>query len=152
MNIARRHGLVFRNVRRTAPLKQALDTRQVLLEGVNEREFQEHVLTSAAHYGWHGMHIFNSRGVIEGVFSPNRPFPRRDALDDAFGFPDLVLIHPGRDLLILAELKVKERKLRAGQERWKLWCSGLKHDARYFTWWPKDEAEIEQILSQGWAP
>lgn len=150
MNIARRHGLVFRNVRRTPPLKQAVDTRQTLLEDVSEREFQEHVLTSAAFYGWRGIHVINSRGVMEGVFSPNRPFPRRDGSDDAFGFPDLVLIHPGRNLLILAELKVKQRKLRPGQERWKLWCAGLQHDARYFTWWPTDEPQIEHILSQGW--
>lgn len=152
VNIARRHGLVFRNVRRVPPVRQALDTRQTLLEDVSEHEFQEHVLTSAAFYGWHGIHIRNSQGVMEGAHSPNRPFPRRSALDDAFGFPDLVLIHPARNLLLLAELKVKGRKLRPGQEHWQLWCGGLKHDARYFAWWPKDEPEIEQILSQGWVP
>lgn len=146
MNIARRHGLVFRNVRRV----QATSARTVLLEGVKEEQFQEHVLTTAAFHGWHGIHILHSKANVEALHSPNRRFPRGADHDDAYGFPDLVLVHPARHLLILAELKVKRRKLRPEQELWKQWCSGLHLDCRHFAWWPEDEPEIQHILSEGW--
>jgi hypothetical protein len=141
--IARRNGLNYRDIRRPVrPVPPAIP--------VTERQFQDHVSNLAALYGWHGVHITRSKGVMEGIHSLARGFPRGSDHDDAHGLPDLILMHPVRFLLLLAELKIGRNQPTKDQQRWLLWGPPAGYAWRTVCWWPKDETEILLTLRDGW--
>jgi len=116
---------------------------------VSERVFQDHVLTVAALHGWHGVHILRSKGNVEGLHSLNRRFPRGAHHDDASGVPDLLLVHPARQIGLLAELKTQRGRLSPDQRLWLEWTADL-HSCRGVCWRPPDEDEITRVLGEGW--
>jgi VRR-NUC domain-containing protein len=137
--IARRNGLPYRRARRpTLPILT-----------VSEAEFMDHVFNLAALFGWHGVHIIHSHGNIESLHSLKRRFPRAADHEDASGLPDLLLVHPGRGLLLLVELKTERGRVRPGQARWLLWV-GRGPSVMSTVWRPQDEAEIRRVLEHGW--
>jgi hypothetical protein len=77
---------------------------------VPERDFQNAVLEAAHVFGWKCAHFRPAR-TAHGW--------RTAVAADGAGFPDLVLIHPGRREIIARELKTTSRaKLSAEQQAW----------------------------------
>ena len=60
------------------------------------------------------------------------------------GFPDLVLVHPGKQRIIYAELKSDKGKLTSEQQEWidVLWECGQD----VYVWRPADIEEIARLL------
>lgn len=96
------------------------------LPAITEKQFQAQVLELARLYGWRWYHTHDSR--------------RSPA-----GFPDLVLVHPRRMVVLFVELKTDRGRLRSEQFNWicDLRCAG----AEAVTWRPKFWPEIERVLS-----
>lgn len=95
---------------------------------LTEKQFQRQVIQFAALCGWAVYHTHDSR----------RSQP---------GFPDLVLAHRARGLLLFAELKTDTGKLTAEQDRWRTLLLQVGADAR--VWRPKDWGEVEAMLRGG---
>jgi hypothetical protein len=119
--------------------------RALLLDRSPEHAFQEHVFTLAARGGWHGAHIRLSHGTLEGLHSPRRPYPRAADHDDAWGIPDLVLVHPVRGLLLLPELKTPRGVVSPDQRRWLGWLSNVD-SIQSPIWRPSMEETIRAVL------
>jgi hypothetical protein len=101
---------------------------------ITEKQFQSTVIQIAKWYGWlvfHPMPVQNTKGVW------------RTAVAGDIGFPDLVLAHSTRGL-ILAELKTGIGRVSDDQQLWidTLLLAG----AETYVWRPKDLPEIEQRL------
>lgn len=92
---------------------------------LTEKQFMAQVVRLAKLCGWILYHTHDSR----------RSEP---------GFPDLVLAHPKRKLVIFAELKTDAGKLTDAQDRW----LDVLHDCgeRVRVWRPADWADIESLL------
>jgi hypothetical protein len=106
----------------------------VLLEAQSEDEWLAQVLEWARRGGFHGIHVIRSDRRIQGV-----------QREDAWGWPDLVLIHPARRLIWLVELKVgRQPRLGRGQRQW--------HDtlrlagATVYVWTPSMWREVKHLL------
>jgi len=101
---------------------------------ITEKQFQSTVVEIAKWYGWlvfHPMPVQNTKGVW------------RTAVAGHIGFPDLVLAHSTRGL-ILAELKTGTGRLSVDQQ---LWIDTLVlAGAETYVWRPKDLRDIEQRL------
>jgi hypothetical protein len=111
----------------------------------NEERWQDAVWNWAGLGGWHGLHIRRSSGVLEGLHSKGRAFPRRGDHDDAYGWPDLALVHVERGLLCLPELKSATGAMRDGQVRWHRWLSAVRSvDAPI--WRPQNESQVVAYL------
>ena len=64
---------------------------------------------------------------------------------DGAGFPDLVLVHPRRQLLAFAELKSDRGRVRPEQEAW---LADLREAGVVaFLWRPSDWAAIQAFLT-----
>jgi hypothetical protein len=121
------------------------DGRAALLSSTLEAQWQNHVLMQIALGGGHGFHIRVAHGTLEGVHSPNRPFPRGADHDDATGFPDILAVFPDRGLLVIPELKRPGGQLGPGQDRWHGWLSDIVQ-VESPIWRTEDEAEVSRIL------
>jgi hypothetical protein len=111
-------------------MKKPIDIRTK----ITERQFQATVIEIAKWHGWlvfHPMPVQNTKGVW------------RTAVAGNIGFPDLVLAHSTRGL-ILAELKTGIGRVSADQQLWidTLLLAG----AETYVWRPKDLPEIQQRL------
>lgn len=78
-------------------------------------------------HGWLYYHTYDSRKCAEG-------------------FPDLVLVHPVRNLLIFAELKVKKNKATLEQIKWLVALEVPSKHVQTHLWYPCDWDNIERIL------
>lgn len=119
--------------------------RQALLDRSPEHAFQEHIFTLAARGGFHGAHIRLSHGTLEGLHGPRREFPRGADHDDAWGIPDLILVHPERGVLLLPELKTARGVVSPDQQRWLGWLSDVV-EVQAPVWRPAMEDEIRELL------
>lgn len=124
-------------------------TRAELLAPRTEREleapWQAAVWNWAGLGGWHGIAIFRSQGVLEGLHSKGRPFPRHGDHDDAYGWPDLALVHPERGELCLPELKTRTGDMRDGQKRWHGWLNRVRRVTSPI-WRPADQDRVVAYL------
>lgn len=99
---------------------------------LTEKQFQAQVCKLAQMLGWRIYHTYDSR----------RSQP---------GFPDLVLVHRGKQRVIFAELKTSTGKLSIHQ---KLWLQELAavasvaESVEVCVWRPENWPEIEQQLSR----
>ena len=91
-----------------------------------EREFQSQVLALAKQTSWASYHTFDSR----------RSQP---------GFPDLVLVKPGR--LLFVELKTLRGKLTQEQRAWLSLLANSVTGVEVYEWRPADWAQIEWTLA-----
>lgn len=90
-----------------------------------ERDLAGYVAQLARLGGWLRYHTFDSRR-------------------SAHGFPDEVLVHPGRRLLLFRELKSADGKVRPEQARWLEALTACAADADL--WRPCDLDAIEALL------
>lgn len=95
---------------------------------LSEKKFQAMVVKLAVKtFGWTAYHTHNSRR-------------------SAKGFPDLVLVKPGRRV-VYAELKTDTGETTPEQD---VWLALLRRtDARVFLWRPSDLNEIAAVLGSG---
>lgn len=92
---------------------------------ISEREFQAQVVQLARLCGWLVYHTHDSR-------------------HSAAGFPDLVLVHPGRGEVAYAELKVPPNDATPAQAAW---LAALRAAGqRAALWTPADWKAIEDVL------
>lgn len=102
---------------------------------ITERQFQTAIIELAKWYGWlvfHPLPVENTKGVW------------RTAVAGDTGFPDLVLAHSTRGLII-AELKTG---LGRTSEKQELWLDTLKMSGtESYVWRPADWPAIELRLS-----
>ena len=91
-----------------------------------EQEFQNEVISIADKNGWLWFHHPYECGEV-------RP-----------GWPDLVLVHPRRKLLLFRELKWERRKLEPAQSTFLHALQAVGADAK--VWRPKDRDEIVKVL------
>jgi len=101
---------------------------------ITEKQFQAAVVRLAKWYGWkvfHPMPVENSRGIW------------RTAMAGDTGFPDLVLAHSTRGLII-AELKTATGRTSEKQAEWI--DTLLMAGAEVYIWRPRDFPAIELRL------
>ena len=98
-----------------------------------ERQLQDRCVDLARRFGWLAVHFGGDQ--------------HGRAHYDAAGFPDLLLVHPGRNLIWFRELKSAKGKLTDRQQRWYdyLADSGIN----VAVWRPADWPDIVQALSFG---
>ena len=90
----------------------------------SEKFFMRKVISFAEDHRWRYFHVYDSRRCPEG-------------------FPDLILLRPGR--IVLVELKSQKGKATVAQQDWlEAWRAA---GAETYVWRPTDMAEIERILA-----
>lgn len=105
---------------------------------ISEKQFQQQILELAKLTGWRAAH-FRPAQTAKGWRTP--------VSGDGRGFPDLVMCHPERGLVIFAELKSDTGNLRPEQAAWLealRACEGV--EARL--WRPSSWPEIEKTLTK----
>jgi hypothetical protein len=104
-----------------------------------EREFQKKVIELAHMFGWKIAHFrtaINARGVHMTPVAA-----------DGKGWPDLVLVHPGRGVVLFRELKSDTGRLDPHQIAWGEWLLACGMD--WGMWKPKDWDTIVGVLGGG---
>ncbi len=105
-----------------------------------EADFQNTVIKLAQYLGWRVAHF---RGVRvqrrNGTVYYQTPVQA-----DGAGWPDLFLAHPGKNLIIVAEIKSEKGRLSPEQKVWLDIFSSAGVPA--YVWRPSDWEEIERIL------
>lgn len=101
-----------------------------LSQSISEKDFGAAVMDFARLYGWWGYHTYDSRR-------------------SAFGWPDLVLMNPGRKVILFRELKSEKGKITDHQHIWLEMLRECGQDAK--VWRPSDWKSIVETLSFGQA-
>jgi hypothetical protein len=116
--------------------------RSLLLRVATEDEFAGWVKHVAYSYGWNGIHIRWSQGVLESVHTL-----RRDGWSEAYGLPDWLFWSELRAQGFWAELKSWRGRVSREQKRQipSMMAGGLT----VFIWRPQDEEEIERVFREG---
>ena len=94
---------------------------------LTEAAFQRQVLDLAKLCGWRTYHTHDSR----------RSNP---------GFPDIVMVHPKRGLVVFAELKREGGRTTQAQRDW---LADLRQAGVAYEWRPSDWPEIVAVLTGG---
>ena len=103
---------------------------------VTEADFQRWVVDVAQIFGWLCHHSRPARKADGSWSTP---------ITGTKGFVDLVLCHPRRGVLILAELKTDRGRLTLEQG---VWLEALNEaGAHAVVWRPRDRERIEAILT-----
>ena len=105
---------------------------------MTEAELQSAVLDLAALFGWKVAHFRPAR-TAHGWRTP--------VSADGAGWPDLVLVHPDRGLVLFRELKADRGRLTLEQQAWQQWLTAAGQD--FAVWRPEDLDEIAETLSNG---
>ena len=101
---------------------------------MTEKEWLGTVIALASLKGWLVHHCRPAR-TKDGKWAT--------AIQGDPGFPDLVLVRPGR--VIFAELKVKGRRLTQAQMRWHIALTECPRVERY-TWEPRHWEDVKRLL------
>ena len=114
----------------------------MLLEGAGEEEWTRWVKSRARLYGWNGVHVRYSQGVIESVHSQ-----WKDGFTEARGMPDWRFWHEEWGQTFDAELKGASGSLSKYQ---KAEIPSLrKGGVLVFVWFPRDALVVENVLRHG---
>lgn len=106
-----------------------------------EREFQQQVLEFAQLYGWKRAHFRPARVMRGGKETWETPVAA-----DGKGFPDLILVHRVRGILIVAELKRSENEEPTTEQKdWLRAFEGVPGIVVRL-WSPADWPSIETLL------
>jgi hypothetical protein len=116
--------------------------RSLLLRAATENEFANWVKQIADVYGWDGIHIRWSQGVLESVHTL-----RRHGWSEAYGLPDWLFWHEQREQSFWAELKSWSGRVSREQKR--QIPSMRRGGLTVFIWKPQDEEEIERVFRDG---
>ena len=103
---------------------------------MNEAEFTRQVLQLAALCGWRTIHLRPALTRHDRWVTPVQ--------GDGVGFPDIFAIHPGRGVVLAAELKIGRRKPTPAQTAWldAMRAAGIAA----YCWVPADWKYIEAVL------
>lgn len=107
---------------------------------MTEAQFQEGVIAFARLCGWRVFHVSDSR---REVVDRRRGVSRMVGDELAKGWPDLVLVHPKRGLLV-RELKSDRGRLTPEQKEWLAALAAVGVDVD--VWRPRDLPTIERLL------
>ncbi len=107
-----------------------------VLRDISEQEFADKVVALAHVYGWKIAH-FGAARTEKGWRTPVRV--------DGKGFPDFVMVHPERQLVLFVELKARGKKLTPEQKDWGLWLGAA--GANWQTWWAEDWPQLVRLIS-----
>lgn len=120
-------------------LSTAAQGRKILLESISEEDWQSTVIENARIRGWRIAHF-------RPALDPRRGGSWRTAMDGDPGFPDLVLVKPGR--LIFAELKSEKGAVSPGQRMWldKL-VTVAGAGVNVYVWRPSDLSWVLEVLA-----
>ncbi len=102
---------------------------------MRESDLKSHIIELAKWHGWlihHDLPALDRRGQW------------RTHIEGHAGFPDLVLAHAGRGL-IMAELKAETGRVSLEQTKWLAALEG--HKAEVALWYPHNLKEIESRLA-----
>lgn len=112
-------------VKQNMPRRHPLTGRAALLATLTEKQWQKQVEEWARRGGWRVFHVY-------------------DMVRSAGGWPDLVLVKPGRRV-IYAELKKYGGRVTDQQ---KAWLADLENaeGTDVYTWFPTDENEVRWTL------
>jgi hypothetical protein len=126
------HGIPRPTIRYAAEAI-TLPTGQLL-----ETAFQDAIAYVARLHGWKMAHFRPAR--TNGSWATAVSY-------DGKGFPDLVLVHPKRGIVIFVEVKSESGKVSSDQAEWlaNLAAAG----ARTRTWYPADWPDIVPFLTDG---
>jgi hypothetical protein len=119
--------------------------QRTLLEGAGEEEFTRWVKSTARRYGWNGVHVRYSQGVIESIHTE-----RVDGFSEALGMPDWRFWHEALGQSFDAELKGVSGHLSKDQKR--QLPSLRRGGMTVFEWWPRDAETVETIFREGLTP
>jgi hypothetical protein len=108
---------------------------------LSEDEFQTGVIEYAKLTGWRVFHVSDSR---REVIDRKRGVSRLVGDELAKGWPDLVLCHPGRGLLLYRELKSDKGTVTRDQKRWLEDLAATGADVG--VWRPRDLPAIQRAL------
>lgn len=120
---------------RGTPRASAQEYRELRAALQSEAEFQREVIAYARAHGWMVAHF------RPGLSQSGRW--QTAVQGDGRGFPDLVLVKPGRQI-VFAELKRVGRYLRPQQRAWRDAIEAA--DGDYRLWRPSDWDEIRMVL------
>ena len=140
-------GLAYPQTRRQAfrivPQKTLTPAQILLVEHiVGEEEWTRWVKSRAKLWGWEGVHVRDSEGVMESVH-----ITRLDGHTEAKGQPDWRFWSEDFGETFDAELKGKYGTLSHDQRR--TIPSMRRGGIVVFTWWPKDWRQVEHVFSHG---
>ena len=93
---------------------------------LTEKAFMAQVVKLATLCGWRVYHTHDSRRCVPG-------------------FPDLVLVHPGRGRVMWVELKVRKNALTPEQSAWLKDLSRCGEET--WVWYPENWQSIERLLT-----
>jgi hypothetical protein len=105
----------------------------------HELQFQKTVTAFAHLNGWKVASFRPARVLRHGQETYETPVSA-----DGAGFPDLVLVHRRRGLLVVAELKIGKNRPTPKQRDW-LQCFTAAGISAY-VWKPQDWPEIQRVL------
>jgi hypothetical protein len=97
------------------------------LSAVSERKWQDVVIGVAKTHNWMIYHTHDSRKCTPG-------------------FPDLILVHPGKKRLVVAELKTVSGQLDAAQQLWLKAFTSVTTRPQVYVWRPGDLEEVNEAL------
>lgn len=102
-----------------------------------ERDFQRQVIGFAKLRGWLVAHFRPARTASGGWRTPVQA--------DGAGFPDLLMVHPARGVLLAVELKVGRNAATDAQVRWleAFRAAGVRAEV----WTPDQWPQIEEALT-----
>lgn len=113
-----------------------LSSREKLLRGVSEADWQRQVIEVATLYGWRYYHAPENRPVVGRN-------GKRYVQNIRAGWPDLTL---AKDRLIFAELKTQTGAVTAEQWDW-LDALAAVPGVETYVWRPGDMDEVREVLS-----
>jgi hypothetical protein len=128
---------------RMVPAKTLTPGQMRLVEAlVGEDEWTRWVKSRAKIWGWHGIHVRDSEGVMESIH-----LSRIDGFTEGKGQPDWRFWHEELGESFDAELKGKYGTLSEWQKR--TIPSMRKGGIVVFAWWPRDWATVEHVFQYG---
>lgn len=142
-----RRGLAFPATHRMAvrivPQRQLTPAQIVLVQHiVGEEEWTRWVKARAKVWGWRGVHLRDSEGVLESVH-----YERLDGFTEAKGQPDWRFWHEELGESFDVELKGRTGGLSRDQKR--TIPSMRRGGLVVFVWFPKDWATVERVFRYG---
>ena len=140
-------GLSYPKSRRMAVRvvpQKVLTRAQILLVQaiVGEDEWTRWVKSRAKLWGWDGVHVRDSEGVMESVH-----LTRLDGHCEGLGLPDWRFWHEDLGETFDAELKGKYGTLSKDQKR--TIPSMRRGGIQVFVWFPKDWRQVEHVFQYG---
>ena len=120
-----------------------MTNRKLLDAAIREDDFLAQVIEAAHLYKWKAVHF--RKAMIRRATSGGKAKWVTPVQADGAGWPDLVLLHPERGQLLVAECKSEKGRVTPAQERWLEAFGGLAN-CWAFVWKPSMWDSIVAVL------